>query len=219
LTAAPTSRERVRFGPFELDFPSGELRRDGNLVKLQPQPAKILAILVGRAGETVSRQELSKQVWGSDTFVDFEQGLNFAIRQIRSVLEDEAEHPRYLETIPKRGYRFIAAVKDAVRPPLPQGRERSPAVKNARLYYALAFASVIAAGLGIVLIFGAYQFSSRPIESIAVLPLKNLSTDPEYEYFSEGMTDELITHLAKISRLRVISHTSVNRYKDTKLSV
>ena len=219
MTAAPTSRERVRFGPFELDCRTGELRRDGNPLKLQPQPSKVLAILACRAGETVSRQELSKLVWGSDTFVDFEQGLNFAIRQIRSVLEDEAEHPRYLETIPKRGYRFIAAVEDVPREVLPQPSQSSRSGRRARFYYALAFASVIVAAIGIVLIFGAYQFSPRRIESIAVLPLRNLSADTEYEYFSEGMTDELITHLAKINRLRVISHTSVNRYADTKLAV
>jgi TolB-like protein/DNA-binding winged helix-turn-helix (wHTH) protein/Flp pilus assembly protein TadD len=219
LTAAPTSRERVRFGPFDLDCQTGELRRNGSPVKLQPQPAKILAILVTHPGETVSRQELCKQVWGSDTFVDFEQGLNFAIRQIRSVLEDEAEHPRYLETIPKRGYRFIATVEDVAREVLPLPAASSRSARSARIYYALAFASVIAAAIGIVLIFGAYQFGPRRIESIAVLPLRNLSTDPEYEYFTEGMTDELITHLAKIGRLRVISHTSVNRYKDTKLPV
>jgi len=107
-------RERVFFGEYELDFRAGELRRNGNLLKLQPQPATILAILVARAGEVVTRQELAEQVWGSETYVDFEHGLNFAVRQIRSVLQDDAEQPRFLETVPKRGYRFIAPINDVV---------------------------------------------------------------------------------------------------------
>ena len=91
-------------------LPHDELRRNGEIVKLQPQPAKVLSILVSRAGDVVTRQELAELVWGTDTFVDYEHGLNFAIRRIRSVLKDDVEKPRYLETVPKRGYRFIAAV-------------------------------------------------------------------------------------------------------------
>jgi DNA-binding winged helix-turn-helix (wHTH) protein len=102
----------VRFGDFELDLRTGELRRDGTILKLQPQPARVLVLLVSHAGEVVTRQDLAQQVWGSDTFVDFEQGLNYAIRQIRSALEDDPDHPRFLETLPKRGYRFIAPVEN-----------------------------------------------------------------------------------------------------------
>src|SRR5713226_5095260 len=91
---------------------TGELRRNGTSLKLQPQPAKVLALLVSRPGEIVTRQDLAQEVWGSETFVDFEQGLNFAIRQIRTALEDDADHPHFLETLPKRGYRFIAEVED-----------------------------------------------------------------------------------------------------------
>src|SRR5262245_17051282 len=112
LVTQVKSTEIARFGVFELDCRNGELRREGNLLKLQPQPAKILMILVTRAGELVTRQELAQLVWGSQTFVDFEQGLNYAIRQIRSVLDDDTEHPRFLETVPKRGYRFIATVSN-----------------------------------------------------------------------------------------------------------
>src|SRR6266404_2416021 len=111
--ATPTASQEIRFGEYQVDLRTGELRRDGNVLKLQPQPAKVLAILVGRAGQMVTRQELAEQVWGSETYVDFEHGLNFAIRQIRSALEDDAEHPRFLETVPKRGYRFIAAINGA----------------------------------------------------------------------------------------------------------
>jgi DNA-binding winged helix-turn-helix (wHTH) protein len=100
----------VRFVDFELDLRTGELRRGGVLQKLQPQPARILTILVNRVGEVVTRQELTQQVWGSETFVDYEQGLNFAIRQIRTILDDDATDPKLLETLPKRGYRFIGAL-------------------------------------------------------------------------------------------------------------
>ena len=100
----------VRFGEFEVDLRSGELRTNGTSVKLQPQPAKILALLVRRRGETVTRDEIVAEVWGADTFVDYERGLNFAIRQIRNALGDDADHPTYIETIPKRGYRFVGNV-------------------------------------------------------------------------------------------------------------
>ena len=106
----------VRFGDFHLDLRTGELSRDHILIKLQPQPAKILVLLVSRAGETVSRQELAEQVWGAETFVDFEQGLNFAIRQIRAALKDDRDHPQFLQTVPRRGYRFVAPVEIASEP-------------------------------------------------------------------------------------------------------
>ena len=106
----------VRFGDFRLDLRTGELRQDHTFIKLQPQPAKVLVLLVSRAGETVSRQELADQVWGAGTFVDFEQGLNFAIRQIRAALKDERDHPQFLQTVPRRGYRFVAPVEKALEP-------------------------------------------------------------------------------------------------------
>jgi TolB-like protein/DNA-binding winged helix-turn-helix (wHTH) protein len=221
----------VIFADFELDLHTGELRRKGVLLKLQPQPTKVLKLLVSRAGKVVSRQELAEEVWGSQTFVDFEQGLNFAIRQIRTVLEDDAEHPRFLETVPKRGYRFIAAVKENALtapvefkvitiPPSPEHKHK------VEIRHVLTLAPVIAA---IVLMF-ALDLNHLPnharggenhrqISSIAVLPLQNLSHDPEQQYFSDGMTDELITEIAKVNELRVISRTSVNRYRDTSLSV
>src|SRR5689334_7268276 len=110
------SRERISFGDYELDCRTGELRRNGVPIKIQPQPAKILALLASRPGEVVTRKELAEQVWGSETYVDFEHGLNYGIRQIRSVLQDDSDHPRYLETVPKLGYRWIAQVSEPVRP-------------------------------------------------------------------------------------------------------
>lgn len=101
----------MRFGSFEADLSTGELRKNGRAVKLQPQPFKVLALLLERRGELVSRQEIHQQMWGNDTFVDFEQGLNFAIKKIREALDDDAEQPRYVETLPRRGYRFIASLE------------------------------------------------------------------------------------------------------------
>src|SRR4026209_1034717 len=100
----------LRFGAFELDPSTGELRQRGDLVKLAAQPLKVLALLVRRAGEVVTRQEIREHVWSGDTFVDFEQGLNFCVRQIREALGDTAEAPRYIETLPRRGYRFLLPV-------------------------------------------------------------------------------------------------------------
>lgn len=225
--ATQISQQEIRFGEYALDLRTGELRRNGAALKLQPQPAKVLTVLAGRAGEVVTRQELSEQVWGSETYVDFEHGLNYAIQQIRSVLEDDPKAPRFLETIPKRGYRFVAAVVTPgaagqaqsqgpapVRAPLPR------LVRHKILYPAAAIALVAIVGLTwYVRSSWVGRASASQIRSIAVLPLRNLSNDPSQEYFTDGMTDELITDLAKAGGLRVISHTSVERYKGTKLSL
>jgi Predicted integral membrane protein len=167
----------LRFGVMELDLKTGELRKAGVLLRLPPQPFKILALLASRAGQLVTREEIRQEIWGSETFIDFELGLNTAIKSIRDVLGDHPETPRYIQTLPRRGYRFIAPVGTMAAVSVP-GR----------------------AG----------------IESIAVLPLENLSRDPEQEYFADGMTEALITNLGKISALRVISRQSVIRYKQTK---
>ena len=161
----------LRFGPFEFEIANGLLRKLGKPVQLQPQPAKILALLISRPTKVITREELRQEIWGQDTFVDFEHNLNFSVRQIRAALHDHAEKPRFIETLPRRGYRFIAAVEQV----LPEADHR--------------------------------------IQSLAVLPLENLSQDPEQEYFADGVTDELITELAKIRALRVISRTSVQQFK------
>jgi TolB-like protein/DNA-binding winged helix-turn-helix (wHTH) protein len=226
-----TSPTCVRFADFELDLRTGELRRNGLTLKLQPQPARVLAILVGQAGEMVTRQELAQQVWGQETFVDFEQGLNFAVRQIRTVLEDDVNHPRFLETLPKRGYRFIGLPREArvaesatiVSAPTVQSPAPPQAPNTSRRYGVIVGAMVL---LGLAITFGASRLrrlqvaaSDDSFRSVAVLPLRNLSSDPDQEYFSDGITDELITELAKVSGLHVISHTSVQRYKQSKLSL
>ena len=100
----------IRFGLFELDPATGDLRREGRPVRLQPQPARVLALLTSRPGEVVTREELRQEIWNDGTFVDFERGLNFCISQIRTALNDSADSPRFIETLPRRGYRFIAPV-------------------------------------------------------------------------------------------------------------
>lgn len=230
MATQPSNLSPVRFDEFELDLRTRELRRDGVCLKIQPQPAKVLTLLVSRAGKVVTRGEIAQEVWGSETFVDFEQGLNFAIRQIRAVLNDDADHPRFLQTLPKQGYRFIAAVvtlpaEPPISKPFTSGAGVVPESSRTRARRA-AFWSVLAAAVVVVLLAAAIKYIgpvARPdrsahstIRSIAVLPLVNLSSDPEQEYFSDGLTDELITELAKVGTLRVISRTSIMTYKGTR---
>jgi TolB-like protein/DNA-binding winged helix-turn-helix (wHTH) protein/Tfp pilus assembly protein PilF len=228
----PHFSDLVRFSSFELNLGTGELRRQGVPLKLQPQPAKILTVLVKHAGQIVTRQELAREVWGLDTFVDFEQGLNFAIRQIRAALEDSADQPRFLETLPKRGYRFIAPIEvttnaslhpidpsttsTAVGPPVVE-KPRSLLSKwqSASLVVLLIFLTT-----GYVLISKrTLKASAGPIRSLVVLPLQNLSGDPTQEYLADGMTDELTTQLARISSIRVSSRTSAMHYKGSKTAL
>jgi TolB-like protein/DNA-binding winged helix-turn-helix (wHTH) protein/Tfp pilus assembly protein PilF len=230
VTLQPASDAVVRFDAYELDLRTGELRRNGVSLGLQPQPAKVLAALASAAGEVVSRQELAERVWGTETFVDFEQGLNFAIRQIRHALEDDADHPRFVETLPKRGYRFIAPVQHVPQLPGPvpgAGIEASKSQLSSAGLRTWRKAWRVAAAAGAVVLVAvlvAYLRSPRgssvaaigPIQSVAVLPFANLSSDPLQEYFSEGLTDEVITELARIGDLRVISRTSVMGYKGTR---
>lgn len=222
LNSEAKSPERVRFADFEFDCRNGELRRNGTSLRLQPQPAKVLAVLIRRAGEVVTRQELAEDVWGSETFVDFEQGLNYAVRQIRSALRDDAEQPRYLETLPKRGYRFIATVAPQVvesqrEPPFPAAVSDLQQ-RQGRWYSSVAGLTTLSLAVALLILGWVMSRSGanrRSVQSLAVLPLRNLSNDPGQEYFTDGMTEELITDLAKSAGLRVISHTSVERYKNT----
>ncbi len=228
------STAQIRFGVFDVDLRAGELRRKGLQVKLQEQPFQVLAMLLEHVGEVVTREELQTKLWPADTIVDFDHGLNKAINKIRKALGDSAENPRFIETVGRRGYRFIADVTVVDESPLdepepviedspatdkqePVESEGNPAARK-RLPWPLAGkTSAIALGLVVVILVGwMLRLRSRPsleIRSLAVLPLESLSSDPSQEYFADGMTDELITDLAQISALSVISRTSVMPYK------
>jgi TolB-like protein/DNA-binding winged helix-turn-helix (wHTH) protein len=211
----------IRFGVFEVDPRSGELRRKGFRVKLQDQPLQILLAVLERPGEVVTRDELRAKLWPVDTFVDFEHGLNAAVKRLRDALGDTAENPRYIETLPRRGYRFIGTtVPDALQPQQVQSPRRRWA-----LLLACAVLTVLAAVLFVEDAGGLRSrlLSRAPtqpqVHSLAVLPLTNLSGDPQQEYFSDGMTEVLTDDLSRIGTLRVVSRTSAMRYKATKKSL
>lgn len=213
---------RIRFGAFEADLRSGELRKHGMKIKLQDQPFQILAMLLERPGEIVTREGLRHELWPADTFVDFDVGLNAAIKRLRDALGDSAESPRYVETLPRRGYRFVAAAERIED--LPIQSKHLTVLQPRKLWIAvgsLATLLVVFVGLNFD---GLRQRLLRTnaatkVQSIAVLPLENLSGDPAQEYFADGMTEALITDLGKIGQLRVISRTSVMKYKGTKKSL
>lgn len=230
MSEVESRRSIFRFGPFEADLTTGELRKSGQKIRIQEQPFQVLAALLDQPGEVVTRDDLQKKLWPADTFVNFDTGLNRCIKKIREALDDSAETPRFVETLPKRGYRFIApvirsAVANARGPDLAEVSDRIPESKSRRDFP--RFLLVIAGSvLGIALLAGLgirtlkNRWSSGPqIYSIAVLPLENLSSDSGDEYFADGMTDELITEVAKRVPLSVISRTSVIQYKHSKKSL
>jgi TolB-like protein/DNA-binding winged helix-turn-helix (wHTH) protein/Tfp pilus assembly protein PilF len=221
VTAQTT--QTFKFDVFELNLRAGELRKRGVKLRLRGQPLQVLGILVERAGDVVTRQELQTQIWPADTFVDFDHSLHNAIARIREVLGDSAEKPRYIETLPRRGYRFIGAV-DAIPIQPPQPRGESEKACEARVLLSRIKSATLAllatAAVGLILwrvTVASYRTNAAPrIRSIAVLPLDNLSADSSQDYFVDGMTDQLITDLARVGSLRVISRTSVMRYKGAK---
>ena len=227
-------RGRLRFGVFEADLRAGELRKQGLRVRLQEQPFQVLVMLLENPGEVVTREEVQKRLWPADTFVDFDHGLNKAINKIREALGDSAESPRFVETVARRGYRFLAEVKveDAAGVREPQRVDAVAPVASAaggpgiggegaasrRLPRALAWKISTFALVVVIGWYAAWRFYPRSapphaIRSLAVLPLESLSNDASQDYFADGMTDELISDLGQISELRVISRTSVMAYK------
>ncbi len=211
------SASPIRFGIFEVDLVSGELRKRGAKIKLQEQPFQVLVALVQRPREVVTREELQKRLWPPGIVVDFDGGLNKAVNRLREALGDDAENPRFIETLPQRGYRFLADVEaSSVDPPAkPAISEHRPVPRRSSIARRGLF-GLAAGAVAIPLVYVGYRSvlsRSHRIESIAVLPLENLSGDVEQEYFSDGMTDELIGEIARIRSLRVISRTSIMRYK------
>jgi TolB-like protein/DNA-binding winged helix-turn-helix (wHTH) protein/Flp pilus assembly protein TadD len=228
---ASNPARHLRFGVFEVDLRTGELTKRGLRVRLQDQPFQVLATLLEKPGELVTREELRHRIWPS-TVVDFDHGLNKAISKIREALGDSAENSRFIETIGRRGYRFLADVAvfessdkqlktapEALTLPGDAGPNGFTNTGSLETRSPPSLAWLIGFGLALVLgaaflgiLFPRDHFSPK-IRSLAVLPLENLSGDASQDYFAEGMTDDLITHLGQISSLRVISRTSVMTYK------
>jgi TolB-like protein/DNA-binding winged helix-turn-helix (wHTH) protein/Flp pilus assembly protein TadD len=224
MAVADESRT-VRFGIFEVDPRAGELRRNGVKIKLQEQPLRLLVILLQHPGDIVTREELREQLWPADTFVDFDHSLNAAVKRLRDALGESAESPLYIETLARRGYRFIQPIQSIAEEP--SRLDASPRTSR-KVHLHPAIYTVIGIGFALALFLGAYSWAGREhrnaatkkrIESLAVLPFENLSRDPAQEYFSDGMTDALIADVSKIHPLRVISRTSTVPYKGTKKSL
>jgi TolB-like protein/DNA-binding winged helix-turn-helix (wHTH) protein len=251
-----TSSSIFRFGPFEAKTRAQELSKNGTPLRIRGQPFAILELLLSRAGEVVPREEIRQKLWPVDTFVDFEHGLNTSIKKLRQALCDSATEPRYIETLPRLGYRFIAPVQVSLEPiqraaaapsetaPGFIARESealkaaagtaNPAWKNGRTrsrLQLLLVPAVIMTVAALALNVGrmrdrlsalfrstknasvAVASAPKPLRSIAVLPLQNLSNNSAEDYFADGMTDELTTDLAQFGSLRVISRTSAMHYK------
>jgi len=230
-------RGPLHFGVFEVDLRSGELRKHGLRVRLQEQPFQVLVMLLEHPGEVVTRNELQKRLWPADTFVDFDHGLNKTINKIREALGDSAESPRFVETVARRGYRFLAEVKladaspvrsseVATRPePAAEARDRQDLAGKLAMpkhfLSSLAWKTSVFVLLLVMTSLVTWKLHSwnRPspiIRSLAVLPFESLSSDASQDYFTDGMTDELISDLGQISALRVISRTSVMAYKHAR---
>jgi TolB-like protein/DNA-binding winged helix-turn-helix (wHTH) protein/Flp pilus assembly protein TadD len=228
VLSAPTRGQCIRFAFFEVDLGAGELRRHGYRIKLQEKPLLILAALLDRPGEVMTREELHRLLWPDNTFVDFDHNLNNAINKLRDSLNDSADKPRFIETLPRRGYRFLAEVEivrngakpesaplatlEAVRvpavketdvgtalPPLPAASVNSATrAGSLRALLLFAFVLISASGLFLVMNWKASPQTLPPHVRLAVLPFKNLTGDADQEYICDGMTEELIAHLGNL---------------------
>lgn len=235
MGAPVSSSRRVRTGLFEIDMSSGDVRKEDRRVPLQEQPFRVLAMLLERPGEVITREELQARIWPADTFVGFDEGINTAIRKLRIAFDDSADNPRFIETLPRRGYRFVAPVHEAA-PALPQLSESvavgaaatelppTPPRRRKRLVAASAMTVLLVALVSI-----AFLRRSHPPATVAapkrvmlaVLPFQNMSNDPGEEYFSDGLTEETITDLGQLSpeHLGVVARTSAMAYKHTNKTV
>jgi TolB-like protein/DNA-binding winged helix-turn-helix (wHTH) protein/Flp pilus assembly protein TadD len=240
------SPRTIRFGVFELDLRSDELHRQGSKIRLEGQPVQVLKCLLENPGELVTREELHRKLWPADTFVNFEHGLNAAVKKLRQALSDSADNPGFVETLPRRGYRFIAPIQvvpvsgdlstASAHGPVPGASatgelaegidqvqfdpsERTVISEHRRWPHAretLGFVLLLVVVTSAVLIIRSRSHPTPVIRSLAVLPLENLSGDARQDYFSDGMTDELITELGQIRDLRVISRTSIMTFKGSR---
>ena len=236
MQASPGQNRILRFGVFEIDLQGGELRRAGLRQKLRPQAFEVLKVLLEHPGQIVTRDELQKRLWSDRTFVDYELALKKCVNRIREVLGDSADNPRFIETVPRKGYRFIAPVRllgegpegsaviHAINGPVGAawGEERPSLATSARkpTPALIGFSVLLVFAIAAIITYLVPRRNSihrtgatHGIRALAVLPFENLSPGNDSAYFAEGMTDELITQVAKNSGVRVISRTSVMPYE------
>ena len=224
MEAPASSSRRVRTGLFEIDVDSGEVHKQGRRVALQEQPFRVLAMLLERPGEVVSREELQARLWPADTYVGFDEGLNTAIRKLRVAFGDSAENPRFIETASRRGYRFIAPVEAvpivALSPPATTVAAEPRSISFRTLWIGFAVFAFAVCALLVFLRFGRHR--SPPLGKIMliVIPLENFSSDSQQDYLSDGITEELITQLGGLDpqHLGVTARTSAMQYKHTQKS-
>jgi len=219
-----SSRRRVRTGLFEIDFCSGEVHKDGRKVPLQEQPFRVLEILLERPGDVVTREQLQARVWPADTYVGFDEGLNTAIRKLRVAFGDSAENPRFIETVSRRGYRFIAPVEPDPIPSLSPPAATVAATSRLISLKArwIGFAVVVFAVFALILFLRPATRRKPPRGKIMliVLPLQNFTGDSQQDYLADGITEEIIAQLGSLDpqHLGVIARTSAMRYKHTEKS-
>ena len=223
MATQPRVANTLQFDGYELDVRAGELRKHGVKLRLRGQPLQVLEILLERPGEVVTREELQTRIWSGNAFGDFDHNLHNAVARIREALGDSPENPRYIETLPRRGYRYVGPIEDFQKPQLATetGDQTAQPVSliappKRKRSLVLVLCALLALGLVALSMWLHANAAVPPIRSIAVLPLKNFSGDPSEEFFVDGFTDQLITDLAKIGSLRVISGTSVMQYKGAK---
>ena len=220
MTVAVPSPARLRFRQFEIDIASGELHKNGEKISLPPKAFEMLCALAEHPGEVVTREELRAKLWSADTFVEFDDSLNHAVKKLRQALGDSAENPQFIETLPRHGYRLVAPVEAEPQAALPFAPTRRRRLPTALIVLGVALLVALAAIIAFRLSGWRNPLlvdrASPRIQSLAVLPLTNLSGDSQQDYFAEGMTDAVTTDLAKLHTVKVISRTSVMRFKDTK---
>jgi TolB-like protein/DNA-binding winged helix-turn-helix (wHTH) protein/Tfp pilus assembly protein PilF len=220
-----TASRPLRFAAFELDAQSGELRKSGIRIRLGEQPFQVLLLLLQKAPQVVTREELRHLLWSNETFVDFDHSLNAAVKRLREALCDSADHPRFIETLPRHGYRFIYPI-DACEPtnsteldPTDHSDYRHQKRVSLRIVIVLVLLAIVILPVTTRVYKWIFSPGILPIRSIAVLPLENLSDVPAEEYFCDGVTDALISELGQIRSLRVISRHSVMQYKGTTKTI
>ena len=251
----PSPASVYRFASFELRPRTRELYKNGVKLKLRPQPLRVLEVLLERRGDVVTRDELHQLLWESETFVDFEQGLNTAVKELRASLSDSADTPRYVETIPRIGYRIIVPVEVETSPAAPPAEARQtqleiksappapadlpvavaqpeppaqPEAPPSRFPLPASWTAIGAiAGVAVIVLATYWALSHKRATAqppsgrlmLAVLPFENLTGDAGQDYFSDGLTEEMIAQLGRhaSNEFGVIARTSVMHYKHSSI--